>query len=37
MTSKIKQSAQIMDIAVFDHVIIGNTGKYFSFCDEGLI
>jgi DNA repair protein RadC len=37
ITEKIKQSAKIMDIAVIDHVIIGNNGKYFSFCDEGLI
>jgi DNA repair protein RadC len=37
ITYKIKQSAQIMDIKVLDHIIIGGTGGYFSFCDEGLI
>jgi DNA repair protein RadC len=37
ITYKIKQSAQIMDIKVLDHIIISGTGGYFSFCDEGLI
>jgi DNA repair protein RadC len=37
ITYKIKQSAQIMDIRILDHIIIGGTGGYFSFCDEGLI
>jgi DNA repair protein RadC len=37
ITYKIKQSAQIMDIKILDHIIISGTGGYFSFCDEGLI
>jgi DNA repair protein RadC len=37
ITDKIKQSAKLMDIKVLDHIIIGGTGGYFSFCDEGLI
>lgn len=36
ITSKIKSAAQIMDIAVLDHIIIGQN-KYLSFTDEGMI
>lgn len=36
LTKKIRQAAQTMDIAVLDHIIIGD-GEYFSFADEGLI
>lgn len=36
ITKKIKDAGALMDIAVLDHVIIGNE-KYFSFADEGII
>ena len=36
ITKKIKEAGALMDIAVLDHVIIGNE-KYFSFADEGII
>lgn len=34
LTSKIKKSAELLDIRVLDHVIIGN-GQYYSYMDEG--
>lgn len=37
ITERIKQSAKIMDIAVLDHIIIGGTGGYLSFCEEGIL
>ncbi len=36
LTKKIKSAAEFMDIAVLDHIIIGND-KYYSFADEGLM
>lgn len=36
ITRKIKDAGKLLDIAVLDHVIIGNNA-YFSFADEGLI
>jgi DNA repair protein RadC len=36
ITRKIKEAGKLLDIAVLDHVIIGNNA-YFSFADEGLI
>jgi DNA repair protein RadC len=36
ITEKIKKAAQSMDIAVLDHIIIGDT-KYLSFADEGFL
>lgn len=36
VTRKIKEAAELMDIAVLDHVIVTSTG-YFSFADEGLL
>ena len=36
ITSKIKEAAQIMDITVLDHIIIGQN-KYLSFADEGIL
>jgi DNA repair protein RadC len=37
ITSRIKQSAKIMDMLILDHIIIGNNNQYFSFNDEGLM
>lgn len=35
LTDKIKQAAQLLDIAVLDHIIITPNGKYYSFADNG--
>ena len=34
-TKKIKETAELMDIHVFDHIILADSG-YFSFSDEGI-
>lgn len=36
ITRKIKQAAEVMDITVLDHVIIGQN-RYLSFADEGML
>lgn len=36
MTKKIKYGGQLLDIQIFDHIIITSEG-YYSFADEGLI
>ncbi len=36
ITTKIKEAAKVMDIAVLDHIIIGQN-NYLSFADEGLL
>ena len=36
ITKKIKNAAEIMDITVLDHIIIGQN-KYLSFADEGML
>ncbi len=36
ITSKIKNAAEIMDITVLDHIIIGQN-NYLSFADEGML
>ena len=36
LTSKLVEGGKNLDIAVLDHLIIGNN-SYFSFADEGLI
>jgi len=36
ITGKIKNAAEIMDITVLDHIIIGQN-KYLSFADEGML
>lgn len=36
ITNKLKDACKFMDMAVLDHIIIGN-GSFFSFADEGLI
>ena len=36
LTQKMKEGGKLLDIAVLDHIIIGEE-KYFSFADEGLI
>lgn len=36
ITRKIKQAAEVMDITVLDHIIIGQN-RYLSFADEGML
>lgn len=36
LTKKVKEAAQLFDIQLVDHLIIGNS-SYFSFADEGLL
>jgi DNA repair protein RadC len=36
LTKKIKEAGKLLDIQLFDHVIVGEQ-KYFSFADEGLV
>ena len=36
LTSKIKSAAELLEIKVLDHIIVGQ-GNYFSFMDEGLM
>jgi len=36
ITKNIKEAGLLMEIAVLDHIIIGNTG-YYSFADNGMI
>jgi DNA repair protein RadC len=36
ITKKIKQAAQVMDISLLDHIIVGQN-SYYSFADEGLL
>ena len=36
LTQKIKYAGQLLDIRLFDHIIISSEG-YYSFADEGLI
>ena len=36
LTQKLKKAGQTLDIAVLDHLIIGESG-YYSFADEGII
>lgn len=37
ITKKIKQAAQLFDITLLDHIIVGINNKYFSFADEGIL
>ena len=35
LTSKLNDASTLMDIRLWDHVILSGTGCYFSFADEG--
>lgn len=37
LTRKVKQAGDLMDIKLFDHVIVGAGDAYYSFANEGLI
>jgi DNA repair protein RadC len=37
LTKRLSQAGEILGINVLDHVIIGDEGRYFSFCDNGMI
>lgn len=36
LTKKMKEAGKVLEITVFDHLIIGD-GKYYSFADEGMM
>jgi len=36
LTQKVKEAANILDLSVNDHIIIGDN-NYFSFADEGIL
>lgn len=36
ITQKIKSAGELLDIRLYDHIIVGN-GKYLSFADEGIL
>ncbi len=36
LTRKIKEAGKLLDITLFDHIIISNEG-YYSFADEGML
>lgn len=36
LTRKIKEAGKLLDITLFDHIILSNEG-YYSFADEGLL
>jgi len=37
ITRKIKESGNVMDIQLLDHLIIVPEGSYYSMADEGII
>lgn len=37
LTRKLKESADVMDIKLLDHLIVTASSQYYSFADEGLI
>ena len=37
LTAKMKEAAQLMDVSLFDSVIIGPEGDWYSFADEGML
>ena len=37
ITDKIKQEGKLLDIEVFDHLIITKDNGYYSFADEGML
>ncbi len=37
LTKRLSQAGEILGINVLDHVIIGSEGRYFSFCDNGML
>lgn len=37
LTNKFKKAADMLDIKLFDHIIVTDTNEYYSFSDEGLI
>jgi DNA repair protein RadC len=37
LTKKIKQVGDLLDIKVFDHLILAPNGDYYSFADDGIL
>jgi DNA repair protein RadC len=35
MTQRTVRAGELLGIRVFDHVVIGDAGQYFSFADSG--
>jgi DNA repair protein RadC len=31
------QAADVLDMPLVDHLIVGDAGRYFSFCEAGLL
>jgi len=37
LTNKIKEAGKLLDIKVYDHIIVSPENSYYSFADEGLL
>ena len=37
ITKKVKEAGKLMEITLFDHIIVSPDGRYYSFADEGTI
>lgn len=37
VTEKLSSCSNLMEIQILDHVVIGSTGRYFSFREQGLL
>jgi len=37
LTNKIKEAGKLLDIKVFDHIIVSPENSFYSFADEGLL
>jgi len=37
VTEKLSSCGNLMEIQILDHVVIGSTGRYFSFREQGLL
>ncbi len=37
VTAQLVEAGRLLDIPIYDHVIIGDDGRFFSFAEAGLI
>lgn len=37
LTLRLAQAADILDMPLLDHLIVGDAGRYFSFCETGTL
>jgi DNA repair protein RadC len=37
LTIRLAQAADVLDMPLVDHLIVGDAGRYFSFCEAGLL